>query len=265
MDSKSSPIRDQSAFATSVFEMSQEKQIEALFVLSNSLKSQIKILTDKVEALSAAQISPEKCNCSNDIKEIQEEITDLVDFQIEETAKANKELDLVDKAMDRLFSRTQDLRSNHEKLEDKVKKVLSEPQAHSVSVNRKLPQFSRSKPNQRSRPVQVRQQVRICYNCRKPGHLAANCRKSNPRLKGLSAPLPPKTKLKVQFKSQEPATNSVDVAMEPVVSATFGTVIVPVQDDGSYQPFVYPNGSTNHLMKDYSWAELNRGFTPFNT
>ena len=234
-------------------------------MLCQDLKAQIKILTDKVEALSAAQISSVNCNCSNDIKEIQEEITDLVDFQIEETAKANKELDLVDKAMDRLFSRTQDLRSNHEKLEDKVKKVLSEPQAHSVSVNRKLPQFSRSKPNQRSRPVQVRQQVRICYNCRKPGHLAANCRKSNPRLKGLSAPLPPKTKLKVQFKSQEPATNSVDVAAEPEVSATFGTVLVPVQENGYYEPYVYPNGSSNPLLKNYSWADLNKHVTPYGS
>ena len=245
--------------------MNLENEIISLSVLCQDLKNQVKILANKVEALSAAQATSANCNCSEQISEIQVEITDLVDFQIEETAKANKELDLVDKAMDRLFSRTQDLRSNHEKLEDKVKKVLSEPQAHSVSVNRKLPQFSRSKPNQRSRPDQVRQQVRICYNCRKPGHLAVNCRKSNPRLKGLSAPPPPKTKRTVHFESQDPAANSVDVATEPEVSATFGTVLMPVQDDGSYEPFVYPNGSTNHLMKDYSWAELNRGFTPFST
>ena len=163
--------------------------------------------------------------------------------------------------MDRLFSRTNDLRTNQDKLEGKLN-LLSAPNAQSFSVVRQ-PQFARSS-NQRSMPEQFKR-PRVCYNCRRPGHLASNCLKSNPRLRGLSAPPPPKTKRTVHFESQDPATNSVDVAMEPVVSATFGTVIVPVQDDGSYQPFVYPNGSTNHLMKDYSWAELNRGFTPFNT
>ena len=243
--------------------MTQERQMEALFVLCQSLKSQVKLLTEKVEALSEAQVFSVSCNCSEQISEIQVEITDLVDFQIEESAKANKELDLVDKAMDRLFSRTNDLRTNQDKLEGKLK-VLSAPNAQSFSVVQQ-PQFTRSSNNQRSMPDQVRRQIRVCYNCRKPGHLAVSCLKSNPRLKGLSAPDPPKTKRKVHFENQYPAASSVDVAAEPEISATFGTVIVPVQDDGSYEPFVYPNGSTNHLMKDYSWAELNRGFTPYDT
>ena len=240
--------------------MNSASEIQALFVLCQDLKEQVKILTDKVNALSEAQISSVSCICSKDITDIQEEITDLVDFQIEESAKSNKELDLVDKAMDRLFSRTNDLKANQEKLEARMKKVLSEPQANSISVKRVgQPQFAKSNPNKSSR------RPRICYNCRGPGHMAANCHKPNPRLQGLSAPPPPKTKRKVRFDSQDPAASSVDVAAEPEVSATFGTVLMPVQDDGSYQPFVYPNGSSNHLMKNYSWAELNRGFTPFST
>ena len=245
--------------------MSTESDVQALFVLCQDLKEQVKLLTEKVEALSVAKTTSDDCNCSLDIKEIQEEITDLVDFQIEESAKASKELDLVDNAMDRLFNRTNDLRTSQMKLESKLK-VLSAPQAQSFSVSRQNPpRFAKSSQNQRSRPDQVRRRVRICYNCRNPGHLASNCLKSNPRLKGLSAPPPPKTKLKVRFENTDPESNSVDVAAKPEVSATFGTVIVPVQADGSYQPFIYPNGSTNHLMKDYSWAELNKGFTPFST
>ena len=135
--------------------------------------------------------------------------------------------------------------------------------AHSVSVHSKLPQFARSNRNQRSRPDQVRQQVRVCYNCRRPGHLALNCLKSNPRLKGLCAPLPPKPILHVQFETQEPEANLVQP--EPRVSTTFGTVLVPVQEDGNYQPFVYPTGSSNHLLKNYSWADLNRGCTPYGS
>ena len=244
--------------------MNSASELQALFVLCNDFKAEVKSLTEKVEALSAAQTTSQVCNCSKEIKEIQEEITDLVDFQIEESAKASNELDLVDKAMDRLFSRTNDLRSNQMKLDSKVK-MLSAPRAHSVSVNRTPPQFARSNQNQSPKPDRVRKQERICYNCRKPGHLAVSCRKSNPRMEGLCAPRPPKTNLRVRFQNTDPEASSVDVAAEPEVSAAFGTVLVPVQDDGSYEPFVYPNGSSNHLMKNYSWAELNRGFTPFNT
>ena len=157
--------------------------------------------------------------------------------------------------MDRLFNRTNDLN-----------KKLSATQAQSFSVSRQSPpRFAKSNQNQRSKPDQVRRQVRICYNCRRPGHLALNCLKSNPRLKGLSAPPPPKTKLKVRFENTEPESNSVDVAAEPEVSATFGTVIVPVKADGNYTPFVYPNGSSNPMMKNYSWAELNRAVTPYGS
>ena len=238
--------------------MNNESEVKALFVLCQDLKTEVKSLTEKIEALSAAQITSQNCNCSKEIEEIQVEITDLVDFQIEESAKASKELDLVDNAMDRLFNRTNDLRTNQTKLVNQLK-MLSAPQAMSVSVKRQdQPQTSKSSQNQRSR-------IRICYNCRKPGHLAVNCLKSNPRLKGLSAPPPPKSKRTVRFESQEPATNSVDVAAEPEVSATFGTVIVPVKADGSYTPFVYPNGSSNPMMKHYSWAELNRAVTPYGS
>ena len=183
--------------------MSQENQIEALIVLCSSLKSQIKILTKKVEALSAAQTTSENSNCSKDIKEIQDEITDLVDFQIEESAKSSKELDLVDKAMDRLFKRTNDLRSNQMKLESKVK-VLSASQAMSVSVA-KQPQFARSNASRRLRPEQFRQpRARICYNCRQTGHFAKYCVKPNPR-SPLSAEIIPKpTSI---LKSKQPEQN----------------------------------------------------------
>ena len=154
--------------------MNKENEVKALFVLCQDLKAQVKSLTEKVEALSAAQTTSKNCNCSKEIEEIQVEITDLVDFQIEESAKASKELDLVDQGVDRLFNRTNDLRTNQMKLESKVNLLIA-PEANTISVNRKQPQFARSRHNQRSKPDQVRRQVRICYNCRQPGHMAANC------------------------------------------------------------------------------------------
>ena len=243
--------------------MNKENEVKALFVLCQDLKAQVKNLTEKVEALSEVQTTS-NCNCSKEIYEIQVEITDLVDFQIEESAKADKELDLVDKAMDRLFSRTNDLRNNQMTLESKVK-MLSAPQAHSISVNRTAqPQFTKSNQSQRTRPDQFRRQVRICYNCKKPGHFAASCTKPNPR-QPLSAGYHPKTKLSVQFQTQEPETNSVQNVSDPEVNATFGTVKVPVQANGFYTPYVYPNGSSNPMLKNYSWAELNKPATPYGS
>ena len=72
--------------------MNLENEIISLSVLCQDLKNQVKILANKVEALSAAQATSANCNCSEQISEIQVEITDLVDFQIEESAKTSKEL-----------------------------------------------------------------------------------------------------------------------------------------------------------------------------
>ena len=243
--------------------MNKDIKTNALFVLCQDLKDQIKLLTDKVEALSEAQTTSNNCGCSKDIEEIQVEITDLVDFQIEESAKASKELDLVDNAMDRLFNRTNDLQKDQKKLANKVK-MLSAPQANSVSVNRVVqPQFARSSRSQRSRPDQNRRQVRVCYNCRKEGHFAKDCKKHNPR-QPLSAGAPKPT-LSSRPKNKQPAANSVDNSAEPEISVAFGTVIVPVQENGQYTPFVYPNGSSNHLFKNYSWTELNKAVTPYGS
>ena len=81
--------------------------------------------------------------------------------------------------------------------------------------------------------------------------MAANCHKPNPR----------------KVNSKTPETNSVQVLSdpEPEVSATFGTVLVPVQENGHYTPFVYPNGSSNPMLKNYSWAELNKAVTPYGS
>ena len=92
---------------------------------------------------------------------------------------------------------------------------------------------------------------------------------ANPRYP-LSAEVLPKPKLSEQMKRKsapEPKSYFVQIGPElvPESSVEFGTALVPDQNSGNYTPFVYPNGSSNHMMKDYSWAEINRGFTPYGT
>ena len=68
--------------------------------------------------------------------------------------------------------------------------------AHTFSVTRqKPPEFARSSKSQRSRPIQVRRnrapqvrKERLCYNCRKEGHLAKDCNRPNPRSQHLTVP-----------------------------------------------------------------------------
>ena len=166
--------------------------------------------------------------------------------------------------MERLFNRTNDLQNLQKKLEVKVKTLNANP-AQAFSVQRKSPpQFARSSCNQRSKPDQVRRQVRICYNCKKPGHFAASCSRFNPR-SPLSAGINPKPTLSSLLKNKQPATNSVESSVIPETSVKFGTALVSVQSNGNYTPFVYPNGSSNHLMKDYTWAELNKPVTPYGS
>ena len=241
--------------------MTKDKELKAVFIMMQEMKAKISNLESQVKALSETRQDPSECcqHCTV-IKAVQEEVQNHIEFNAEEIAKVNSELDLVDKGMDRLFKRTDTL------------KKLSDSQPQAFSVNRqKPPEFARSSQGQRSKPIQVRwhrahqvRKERLCYNCRKEGHLAKECNKPNPRLQGLSGPPPPKLKLSDQLKRKsapEPETNSV----EPEISATFGTVIVPVQANGQYTPFVYPNGSSNPMLKNYSWAELNKPVTPYGS
>ena len=247
------------------FKMSQ---MEAILVLCENLQRQVNGLTNKVNYLTNKESSVSCCIHCKKVDNIHKEVQSHINFNADEIAKINSELDLVDKGMDRLFNRTNDL-----------DKRLSGPKAQTFSVrNQNLPQFARSKPMYRSRPDQVRKhdrfenKPRLCYNCRKEGHLAINCPKPNPRLQALSEPQSPtKPKLIDQLKKKLPEANSMQPEAvqtqetEPEISVTFGTVLMPVQEDGNYKPFVYPNGSSNPMLKNYSWAELNRPVTPYGS
>ena len=220
--------------------MTKDKELKAVFIMMQDMKARISSLENHIKSISEDKPKTSGCceHCK-DIEAIQEEVQNQVEFNANEVAKISSELDLVDKGMDRLFNRTNDL----------SKKLIATP-AQSFSVVRQNPlQFARTSPNERSRPEQFRQpRARICYNCRWPGHIAVNCPKPNPRLLALSE-LRPTSKLKLsdhlkRKSAPDPETNSV----EPEVSATFGTVLVPIQENGYYEPYVYPNGSSNPML-----------------
>ena len=194
--------------------MTKDKELKALFLLCQDLKGQVKLLTDKVETLSEARPTASGCckHCKN-IKAIQEEIENHIAFNAKEIATVNSELDQVNNNIEDIALRTDELEDNQtgqikfnmmlqDKVAVQVDKLLElevrirKPQvpAQSFSVSRqKPPEFSRS--DRRSRPTQVRwsPRPRVCYNCRKAGHLARNCHKPNPRLQDLSEPpIPPR-------------------------------------------------------------------------
>ena len=96
--------------------MTKDKELKAVFLMMQDLKSQVKYLTEKVEDLSEANAGNSTCciHCQQ-IETFQEEVKNLVDFQMSETAKVETELDLVDTGMERLFIRTNDLQEKQQK------------------------------------------------------------------------------------------------------------------------------------------------------
>ena len=259
--------------------MTKDKELKALFVLCQDLKLQVKLLNDKVTVLSAAgNVNNSHSNdCPNYVKMgmvLHEDMKTLESFHMEELARIgehfDKELAFTDHTVQDLCDKTEDL--DH-KLAMHVDKVLAiEVQFQKRDVNRaqtfsvvrqEPPQFARSSQARRSRPDQVRRpRVRVCYNCKRPGHLAASCHKPNPRTQKIGAP-PPKLKLGEQLKRKQPIaapeSHSVHVQSSPEPEPD------PVPVQVSEGPFVYPNGSSNPMLKDYSWKELNTGFRPYGT
>ena len=192
--------------------MTKDKELKAIFIMMQELRSKISSLENQVKTLSEVkQNSVSCCRHCEDIKAIQEEVENHIEFNAKEIATVNSELDQVNNNTEDIALRTDELEDNQtgqirfnmmlqDKVAVQVDKLLElevrirKPQvpAQSFSVSRqKPPGFSKS--DRRSRPTQVRwsPRPRVCYNCRKAGHLARNCHKPNPRLQDLGEPPTP--------------------------------------------------------------------------
>ena len=208
--------------------MTKDKEMKAVFIMMQEMKTKISKLEDQIKYLSEnKQNSPGCCKHCKAIEEVQEEIENHITFNANEIANVNSELDQVNKSIEEWSHRTDELEENQmsqikfnimlqNKVAIQVDKLLElevrvrkpQMQAQTFSVTRqKPPEFARSSQSQRSRPIQVRwnrapqiKKVRLCYNCRKEGHLAKVCNKPNPRLNGLSDQPQPKLKLSDQLK-----------------------------------------------------------------
>ena len=171
--------------------------------MMQELKSQISSLESQVKTLSEVrQISASCCKHCKSIKEVKEEVQTHIEFNAKEIATVSSELDQVNNNLEDIALRTDELEDNQTSqikfnimLQDKVARQVDkllelevrvrkpQVQAQSFSVSRqKPPEFSRS--DKRSEPTQIRwsPRPRVCYNCRKTGHLARNCHKPNPRI-----------------------------------------------------------------------------------
>ena len=189
--------------------MTKDKELKAIFIMMQELRAKVSNLEGQIKTLSETGPSASGCcrHCK-DIETTQEEVENHIEFNAKEIAIVNSELDQVNNNLEDIALRTDELEDNQTSqikfnimLQDKVARQVDkflelevrvrkpQVQAQSFSVSRqKPPEFSRS--DKRAEPTQVRwsPRPRVCYNCRRAGHLAKYCHKPNPRIQNLCAP-----------------------------------------------------------------------------
>ena len=104
--------------------MTKDKELKAVFLMMQELKSKVSTLESQVKALNETKTSISNCceHCK-EVQTVQDELKDLVNFQISETAKVEEELNLIDTGMDRVFHRTNDLQERQGLQGDKLIEV----------------------------------------------------------------------------------------------------------------------------------------------
>ena len=107
--------------------MTKDKELKALFVLCQDLKSQVQLLSDKVNALSVVESHPNECpNCVKMGLVLHEDMKELESFHVEELARIGQhfeaELTSTDQGVQSLIDKTEELDN---KLAMHVDKVLA--------------------------------------------------------------------------------------------------------------------------------------------
>ena len=153
--------------------MAENKAMIALFKLCTEFRKEIDTLRAEIKELRDARTAPEKMLES--MNDLSEDIMNAGDYAETEVIRLDTELSKVRKHVEENEKgRAIDIQKIRA-LETRVFRG----QANSV---RQIPERDHQKQRQYRKPW-----VRICYNCRKPGHIAMCCPKPNPRKENLSA------------------------------------------------------------------------------
>ena len=179
--------------------MADKKAMTALFKMCTELKKEVETLRAEVKELRDARTAPEKILES--MNHLSEDIINTGDYAEKEIIRLDTDLS--------------EIRKNVEASEKCRRTTIQKIRALETSVYRGQASSRRQRPERdQQRQGQFRKPwVRVCYNCRKPGHIAMCCPKPNPRNEILSAS--PKPTLSGILKRKLPEANSVHANTEP--------------------------------------------------
>ena len=141
--------------------MTKDKEMKALFIMCSELKKEVQVLPAELKELrEKKESSIPKAVC-----EMLETLSKGVNYSHAYTKRE----------VERLETDICEVRDHVKLGEDRH--VITVQKIKALEAN-----VLQERSVRRSKPCQFRDQPRICYNCRRPGHEARQCNRPNPRL-----------------------------------------------------------------------------------
>ena len=226
--------------------MADKKAMTALFKMCTELKKEVETLREEVKELRDARTAPEKILES--MNHLSEDIINAGDYAEKEIIRLDTDLS--------------EIRKNVEASEKCRRTTIQKIRALETSVYRGQASSRRQRPERdQQRRGQFRKPwVRVCYNCRKPGHIAMCCPKPNPRNEILSAS--PKPTLSGILKRKLPEANSVQPNAETEPRKQVQSLSVGVANiKERYEPRI----SLNPRLAGYDMNKLGICVVPYGS
>ena len=205
--------------------MTKDKEMKSLFIMCSELKQQVKDLTAQVRILSEAK---SKCkvvhqgNCTEQINKLNAHTGKQYEQIGEVIAQVLGQTDALERSVKDITQK----QDNSKNLLNRLCKETSISVAHIKALEAKAVRNpAQANFVRASKTVHGNFRPRICYNCRKPGHLAAMCSRPNPR---------------------RPSLNGQ-------------TCVVEKEEDDSFNPI------PNQMLSGYTRKQLTTGFTPYGS
>ena len=159
--------------------MAEKKAMTSLFKLCTSLQNEVAELRAEIRELRESRETFIPRPVAESVLTLTNGVNDAIDYTEKEIARLETDLSEV----------REHVEAGEKWRKIAVERVIAlEANVFRGRANTVKPEGDHRRQRQYRKPEQARKPwVRVCYNCRKPGHLAMCCPKPNPRKENLSA------------------------------------------------------------------------------